>query len=82
VPSGPAPPGGDKGVTRPTRSAGERVEASVDGRTWRLLGTIASPGLRDRVAGDGRPARWIRLVALGATDDRPLMVGELAATAR
>jgi trehalose/maltose hydrolase-like predicted phosphorylase len=78
----PAPPGGDKGVTRPTRSAGERVEASVDGRVWRVLGTVTNPALRDRVAGDGRPARWVRLVALGATDDRPLIVGELVVTAR
>ena len=76
----PAPPGGDKGVTRPTRSAGERVEASVDGRTWRVLGTVTAPGLADRVTGNGRPARYVRLVARAATDDRPLIVGELAVT--
>jgi trehalose/maltose hydrolase-like predicted phosphorylase len=78
----PAPPGGDKGVTRPTVSAGERVEASSDGTRWRVLGSVTAPGLRDRVAGDGQPARYVRLVALGATETKPLIVGELAVTRR
>ena len=30
------------------------------------------------VPGDGQPARYVRLVALGATDTVPLIVGELA----
>ena len=67
-----------KGVTKPTQSAGERVEASVDGTTWRVLGTVTAPTLRDEVAGDGQPARYVRLVALGATEAVPLIVGELA----
>ncbi len=67
-----------KGITKPTQSAGERVEASVDGTTWRVLGTVTAPTLRDEVAGDGQPARYVRLVALGATDAVPLIVGELA----
>jgi len=69
---------GGKGVTVPTRSAGERVEASADGSTWRLVDTVAAPTLRDEVAGDGQPARYVRLVALGATDTVPLIVGELS----
>jgi hypothetical protein len=30
------------------------------------------------VTGDGQPARYVRLVALGATATVPLIVGELA----
>jgi trehalose/maltose hydrolase-like predicted phosphorylase len=70
-----------KGVTMPTRSAGERVEASADGTTWRVLATVTSPTLRDEVPGDGQPARYVRLVALGATESVPLIVGELAVRA-
>ncbi|HEY8558448.1 MAG TPA: discoidin domain-containing protein, partial [Actinomycetes bacterium] len=69
---------GGKGVTMPTKSAGERVEASADGSTWRVVGTVTSPTLRDNVAGDGQPTRYVRLVALGATDTVPLIVGELS----
>ena len=76
----PAPPGGDQGVTKPTVSAGERVEASVDGTTWRVVGTVTSPTLHDALAGDGQPARYVRLVALGATEDVPLIVAELGVT--
>ena len=73
-----APPGNaPKGVTKPTRSAGERVEASVDGSRWRLVATVTAPTLHDVVAGDGLPARYVRLVALGATPAVPLIVGEL-----
>jgi hypothetical protein len=54
------------------------VEASVDGTTWRVLGTVTAPTLRDEVPGDGQPARYVRLVALGATDAVPLIVGELS----
>jgi hypothetical protein len=74
----PAPPGEDKGVTVPTRSAGERVEASAGGRTWRALATVTAPTLRDEISGDGQPARYVRLVALGASESQPLIVGELA----
>ena len=73
---------GGKGVTRPTRSAGERVEASADGSTWRTIATVSSPTLTDVVRGDGRPARYVRLVALGATATVPLIVGELSVQAR
>ena len=62
--------------------AGERVEASADGSGWRVVGTVASPTLRDDVAGDGQPTRYVRLVALGATDAVPLIVGELSVQAR
>jgi hypothetical protein len=72
---------GGKGVTMPTRSAGERVEASVDGSTWRTIATVSAPTLSDVVAGDGQPARYVRLVALGATATVPLIVGDLAVQA-
>jgi trehalose/maltose hydrolase-like predicted phosphorylase len=75
----PAPPGGDKGVTKQTVSASARVEVSTDGTTWRTLGTIEGTRLRGHVAGDGAPVRYLRLVALGATADVPLIVGELGA---
>ena len=75
----PAPPGGDKGVTKPTVSADARVQVSADGHTWRTLGTIDGTSLRGSVAGDGRPVRYVRLVASGATADLPLIVGELRA---
>jgi trehalose/maltose hydrolase-like predicted phosphorylase len=71
-----------KGVTMPTKSAGERVEASADGITWRVLGTVTAPTLRDEVAGDGQPTRFVRLVALGATETVPLIVGELSVQAQ
>ena len=73
---------GGKGVTMPTKSAGERVEASADGSTWRVVGTVASPTLRDDVAGDGQPTRYVRLVALDATETVPLIVGELSVQTR
>ena len=72
---------GGKGVTKPTVSAGERVEASADGATWRTVATVSSPTLADTVSGDGQPARYVRLVALGATEAVPLIVGELAVQA-
>ena len=72
---------GGKGTTQPTRSAGERVEASADGVTWRTIATVTSPTLTDVVAGDRQPARYVRLVALGATDALPLIVGEVAVQA-
>ena len=59
----PAPPGGDQGVTKPTVSAGERVEASVDGTSWRVVGSVTSPTLDDVVDGDGQPDATSRLVA-------------------
>jgi trehalose/maltose hydrolase-like predicted phosphorylase len=77
----PAPPGGDKGVTKPTVSADARVQVSEDGSTWRTLGTVDGTRLIGHVAGDGSPARFVRLVAVGATADVPLIVGELRATA-
>lgn len=72
---------GGKGVTMPTRSAGERVEASTDGTTWRTIATVSAPTLSDAVPGDGQPARYVRLVALGATATVPLIVGELSVQA-
>ena len=72
---------GGKGVTKPTVSAGEGVEASADGTTWRTVATVSSPTLADTVPGDGQPARYVRLVALGATETVPLIVGELAVQA-
>jgi hypothetical protein len=47
-----------------------------------VVGTVTSPTLRDDVAGDGRPTRYVRLVALGATETVPLIVGELSAQTR
>ncbi len=76
----PAPPGGDKGVTKPTVSADARVRVSADGQTWRTLGTIAGTSLHGSVAGDGQPVRYVRLVAVGATADVPLIVGDLRAS--
>ena len=76
----PAPPGGDKGVTRPTVSADARVQVSVDGSTWRTLGIVDGKRLEARIASDGRPVRFARLVAVGATENVPLIVGELALT--
>src|SRR5690349_4654870 len=67
---------GGIGQTKPTKSAGERVEASLDGVHWRTLAVVANPHLVDRVAAAGR-ARFVRLVALGATPAVPLIVGEL-----
>jgi hypothetical protein len=69
---------GGKGVAMATKSAGERVEASVDGSSWRVVATVTAPTLRDIVAGDGQPTRYVRLVALDATDTVPLIVGELS----
>jgi len=74
----PAPPGGDKGVTRPTVSSDARVQVSEDGRTWRTLGTVAGTQLQARIVSDGGPVRFARLVAVGATADVPLIVGEVA----
>ena len=54
------------------------MEASADGSTWRVVDTVTAPTLRDEVAGDGQPTRYVRLVATGATDTVPLIVGELA----
>lgn len=70
-------PGTEQGVTRPTVSAGEAVDVSTDGVTWRRLGVVTRPALRDVVSGGSRPARYVRLTALGGTADRPLVVGEL-----
>jgi hypothetical protein len=77
----PAPPGGDKGVTEPTVSADAQVQVSADGQTWRTLGTVDGTHLRGSVAGDGDLVRFVRLVAVGATADVPLIVGEVRATA-
>lgn len=75
----PAPPGGDQGVTKPTVSADAQVQVSTDGGTWRTLGTVDGTRLRQTVSGDGAPVRYLRLVAVGATTDVPLIVGELRA---
>ena len=76
----PPPPGGDKGVTRTTVSADARVQVSADGSTWRTLGTVDGNDLRTQLDGDGNPVRFARVVAVHATDDVPLIVGELAVT--
>ena len=76
----PAPPGGDKGVTRATVSADARVQVSVDGRTWRTLGIVDGKRLEARIVSDGGAVRFARAVAVGATADVPLIVGELALT--
>jgi hypothetical protein len=76
----PAPPGGDKGVTRATVSADARVQVSVDGRTWRTLGIVDGKRLEARIVSDGGAVRFARAVAVGATADAPLIVGELALT--
>ena len=75
----PAPPGHDKGVTKPTVSADAKVLVSDDGHTWRTLGTVDGTRLRGVVPGDGHPVRFVRLVAVHASADVPLIVGELRA---
>jgi hypothetical protein len=50
----------------------------VDGSSWRVVATVTAPTLRDNVAGDGQPTRYVRLVALDATDTVALIVGELS----
>jgi hypothetical protein len=75
----PAAPGADKGVTKPTVSADARVQVSADGQSWRTLGTVVGTHLRGRVVGDAGPARYVRLMAVHATTDIPLIVGELRA---
>ena len=76
----PPPPGGDKGVTRHTVSSDARVQVSTDGRTWRTLGIVGGRRLEARLVNDGGPVRFARVVAVGATDTVPLIVGELALT--
>jgi hypothetical protein len=78
----PAPPGGDKGRTLPTVSADARVQVSADGQTWRTLGTVQGTSLSGRVPGDTDPVRYVRLVAVGATSEVPLIVGRLRVTPR
>jgi trehalose/maltose hydrolase-like predicted phosphorylase len=74
---------GDRAVTGRTRSAGERVEASPDGRSWTLLSRRGAPPLRDSVDGRGLSARYVRVTALAnASRRRPLVIGGLAVTAR
>jgi hypothetical protein len=73
-------PGG-KGVTKPTRSAGERIEVSLDGSTWQVVATVRHAHLRDLVDAGGRQARYVRLVAFGATAAKPLIIGELTVKA-
>jgi hypothetical protein len=51
----------------------------ADGSTWRTLGTAPGTPLHVKAAGDGGPARCVRLVTVGATADPPLTVGELRA---
>ena len=78
----PAPPGGDKGVTKPTVSADAAGTGLARRHTWRTLGTVDGTRLRQRLAGDADPVRFVRLVAVDATADVPLIVGELRATRR
>jgi trehalose/maltose hydrolase-like predicted phosphorylase len=75
----PAQPGADTGVTKPTVSADGTVQVSADGQSWRTLGTVDGSSLRGRVAGDGGRARYLRVIAVHATADVPLIVGELRA---
>jgi len=66
--------------TRATVSADARVQVSVDGRTWRTLGIVDGKRLEARIVSDGGAVRFARAVAVGATADVPLIVGELALT--
>ena len=69
--------------TGPTRSAGSLVSVSTDGRRWRRLARLKGGALRETVAGAGRSARYVRVVAArGASARHPLVVGELTVKAR
>jgi trehalose/maltose hydrolase-like predicted phosphorylase len=69
----------DHARTGPTRSAGETVAVSADGRTWQTLARVAAPPVSEAFAGDGRPVRFVRVTAAGnASKKRPLVIGELA----
>jgi trehalose/maltose hydrolase-like predicted phosphorylase len=72
----------DHARTGPTRSAGELVSVSANGRGWRRLDRLAKPGLRDTIAVGGAPVRYIRVAALrDASEAHPLVVGELTTQA-
>ena len=65
----PAPPDGDKGVTKPTVSAPAQVQVSVDGATWRTWGTVDGTD----VAAERRRRRRsgpLRATGGGRRDDR------------
>jgi trehalose/maltose hydrolase-like predicted phosphorylase len=71
-----------KAVTGPVDSAGEDVAVSADGQTWTTLASVTAPALRDVVAGSGQQIRLVRVVSRSdATDQHPLVVGELTVRA-
>jgi hypothetical protein len=71
-----------KAVTGPVDSAGEDVAVSADGQTWTTLASVTAPALRDVVAGSGQRIRLVRVVSRSdATDQHPLVVGELTVRA-
>jgi len=73
----------DHAKTGPTRSAGETVDVSADGRAWQPLATIAAPALRDDLTGDGRTVRYVRIRSgSDAAAKHPLVVGEVEVRAR
>jgi hypothetical protein len=68
-------------LTGPTQSAGEVVEVSADGRTWRTLATVAAPPIHETFAGGGTPARYVRVTAgADTTATHPFVIGELSVT--
>jgi trehalose/maltose hydrolase-like predicted phosphorylase len=64
--------------TGPTRSAGETIAVSADGRTWQTLARQDAPPVSEVIAGGGQPVRYVRVTAgRNASAKHPLVVGEL-----
>jgi trehalose/maltose hydrolase-like predicted phosphorylase len=72
----------DHAKTGPTRSAGETIAVSADGRTWQTLARQGAPPVSEVIAGTGQPVRYVRVTAgPDASAKHPLVVGELAVRA-
>lgn len=67
-------------LIHPEQTASEDVEISTDAKSWSSLGKVEAPGVRDLLQAGGRKARYLRLSAPDATADRPLVIGDVAAT--
>jgi trehalose/maltose hydrolase-like predicted phosphorylase len=71
----------DHAETGPTRSAGETVAISADGRTWQTVATNPAPPIAETLTLPAAtpPARYVRVTAsAGASARHPLVIGELA----
>jgi len=69
-------------VVAPSDTAGEDVEISADARNWTRIARVVAPGARDVLPANGQTARYLRLSAPDASSDRPLAIGDVAATER